>query len=207
MMASAPLPAQESLWANRTVGILGGSFNPAHEGHRHISLEAMKRLGLDAVWWMVSPQNPLKPVKGMAPLPKRIAGAEAAARHPRIYVTDIEWHLRTRFTADTLAALKMHFPRTRFVWLMGVDNLRQIHLWHAWEKIFGLLPVAVFDRPPHGSALKSCPALEKFRSFLKPQEQAQSLKTLSPPAWTILHIPLQNVSSTAIRESKKLRKK
>src|SRR5882757_8172127 len=113
-MNIAPAPHQSGLWSNRTVGPLGGSFNPAHEGHRHISLYALKLLGLDAVWWMVSPQNPLKPVHGMASLVERMADAVNASDHPDIYVTDIEQQMNTRYTADTLIALKNHFPQTNF---------------------------------------------------------------------------------------------
>ncbi len=183
-----------------TIGLLGGSFNPAHEGHLHISLYALKMLGLDAVWWMVSPQNPLKPTRGMATLTERMAGAEKIVnRHPRIHVTDIEKHLGTRYTADTIPALKIRFPRTRFIWLMGTDNLLQIHRWQEWEKIFLSVPVAVLDRPPRGNTVKSCRALERFRSRLLPQDEAARLKHAHAPAWTILHIPLNGQSSTAIR--------
>ncbi|HYD19796.1 MAG TPA: nicotinate-nucleotide adenylyltransferase, partial [Patescibacteria group bacterium] len=128
------------LWQNRTVGLLGGSFNPAHDGHRHISLYALRLLGLDAVWWMVSPQNPLKSAKEMASLATRMAGAIAASHHPKIHVTDIEQHLNTRYTADTLRALQARFPRTKFVWLMGTDNLRQFHRWQEWQEIFKMVP-------------------------------------------------------------------
>jgi nicotinate-nucleotide adenylyltransferase len=194
-----------NLWAGLSVGLLGGSFNPAHEGHRHISLYALKMLGLDAVWWMVSPQNPMKPAAGMAPLEKRLASATAASRHPRIHVTDIERRMGTRYTVDTLTELKKMFPRTRFVWLMGTDNLLHFHRWHGWESIFGRVPVAVLDRPPRANNVRACPALERFRPFLLPQDQAQFLKTAAPPAWTILHTPLNAQSATAIRERRALR--
>jgi nicotinate-nucleotide adenylyltransferase len=203
-MNIAPTSHQSTLWSNRTVGILGGSFNPAHEGHRHISLYALKLLGLDAVWWMVSPQNPLKSATNMASFEKRIASAVEASNHPDIYVTDIEQQMNTRYAVDTLAALKNHFPRTNFIWLMGTDNLLQVHRWHHWEKLFDLVPMAVLDRPPHGNSIKSCPALERFRANLLQQEQAQLLKTSKPPAWTILHIPLNEQSATNIRERRKL---
>jgi nicotinate-nucleotide adenylyltransferase len=197
---------QPNLWAGRTIGLLGGSFNPAHEGHRHISLYAMKMLGLDAVWWMVSPQNPLKPEKGMAPLADRLKSAVKASHHPNIIVTDIETQLKTRFTADTIEALGRHFPSTQFIWLMGTDNLQQVHRWQNWQDIFQSVPVAVLDRPPRGNALKSCPALERFRPYLKTQDQAQLLKLEKPPVWTILHIPLNHTSSTKIREKGKLQR-
>ncbi len=195
---------QSHLWSGRTVGLLGGSFNPAHEGHRHISLYALKLLGLEAVWWMVSPQNPLKSKKDMAPLQERMASARKASHHPRIIVTDIEQHLHTRYTADTLRALQTHFPATRFVWLMGTDNLHQVHRWQEWQKIFSLVPVAVLDRPPRGNSVRSCPAFERFRACLEPQEQSQLLKTQPPPVWTILHIPLNEQSATKIRAKSKL---
>lgn len=205
-MPVTPSPYAVNLWAGRTVGLLGGSFNPAHEGHRHISLYAAKHLGLDAVWWMVSPQNPLKSRKEMAPLKERVASAVKASRHPKIIVTDIEQRLHTRYTADTLRALQKRFPTTRFIWLMGGDNLRQIHRWKKGYKIFGMVPVAVLDRPPRGNAVRTCPALERFRSCLEPQERAQLLKTRKPPCWTILHIPLNALSATQIRAKSKLRR-
>jgi nicotinate-nucleotide adenylyltransferase len=191
--------SRSNLWDKRTVGLLGGSFNPAHEGHRHISLYALKMLGLDAVWWMVSPQNPLKPTKDMAPLEKRLEAARTASRHPKIYVTDIETRLNTRYTVDTLAALKTHFPRTRFIWLMGADNLRQFHRWHRWQDIFKSVPVCVLDRPPRHDSVRACPAAGRFRPYLIDQSKCAALKRLSPPAWTILHIPLDDTSATAIR--------
>ena len=197
---------QTNLWANRTIGLLGGSFNPAHEGHRHISLYALKHLGLDAVWWMVSPQNPLKSKKDMGTYESRFRSAEKISNHPNIHVTDIERQFHTRYTADTLKALKAHFPQTRFVWLMGTDNLRQVHRWQEWESIFRMVPVAVLDRPPRGNSLKSCPALERFRRYLKTQEYFQLLKSSKPPVWTILHIPLNDMSATDIREKRKLQR-
>ena len=138
--------------ARLRVGLLGGSFNPAHDGHRHISLLALRRLGLDQVWWLVSPQNPLKSTAGMAPLAERMAGARAAARHPAIKVTDIERRLGTRFTADTLVRLRRRFPDLGFVWLMGADNLVQVPKWQRWTEIFTCMPVAVFDRPSYSYA-------------------------------------------------------
>src|SRR5262245_19769275 len=133
----------------RRIGLLGGSFNPAHEGHRDISLAALAYLDLDEVWWVVSPQNPLKSEKGMASFAERMAGAQAMAHHPRIKVTDIEKWLGTRYTADTMRTLVTRFPSYRFVWLMGADNLAQIASWRDWTRIFHLVPIAVFDRPTY----------------------------------------------------------
>ena len=130
------------------IGLLGGSFNPAHDGHRTIGLRALRELRLDAVWWLVSPQNPLKPRAGMAPLAERLAGARRVARHPRIRASALEAALGTRHTVDTVAALRRRWPKARFVWLTGADNLLQMPAWRRWPALFRAVPVAVFDRPP-----------------------------------------------------------
>lgn len=188
------------LWAGRKVGLLGGSFNPAHEGHRHISLLALQRLRLDAVWWLVSPQNPLKSAKDMAPLPDRLQSASDTSRHPQIIPSAIETELGTRYTCDTLSALCRHFPRTRFVWLMGSDNLHQFHLWKNWQDIFKTVPVAVFARPPEGDSIRPAPAGQKFQRYKIDETNAAGLADRPAPCWTILHTPLNPLSATAIRE-------
>lgn len=184
---------------SRRIGVLGGSFNPAHAGHRHISLEALKRLKLDEVWWMVSPQNPLKPMKGMAPLAVRLLEAQQVARHPRIRVTSIEVELGTRYTADTLKALKARFPRTRFVWLMGGDNLIQVDRWDRWTSIFETVPVAVFARPTYSLRALSSRAARRFAGQRLHQGQADQLADRRPPAWGYLLVPLDATSATDIR--------
>lgn len=194
-------PYSATLWEGRTVGLLGGSFNPAHEGHRHISLYALKMLGLDAVWWMVSPQNPLKSAKDMASLHTRLRDASAVAAHPKIFVTDIESQMGTRFTADTLKALKKHFPRTRFIWLMGADNLHQFHRWKNWQEIFRAVPVCVLARPPQGNLVRASKAVGRFRGGLT----GGPLAGAKLPALKILHIPLNAQSATAIRSARKNR--
>ena len=147
--------------AGLRIGLLGGSFNPAHDGHLHASLTALKMLQLDYVWWLVSPGNPLKPQTGMAPFAQRLAQArKIAVPHKRIIVTGVESALGTRYTVDTLAALQKRFPQIRFVWLMGSDNLVQFSRWRRWNKIMARMPVAVIARP--GTvlrALASKPAL------------------------------------------------
>lgn len=202
MHYTSPTPYTTEPWKGRTVGLLGGSFNPAHDGHRHISLYALKMLGLDAVWWMVSPQNPLKTTAGMAPLETRVREAQQVSNHPKIVVTDIERHLNTRYTADTLRKLQKLFPDTRFVWLMGTDNLRQFHKWQEWQSIFQHVPVCVLDRPPRGNSIRACKTAERFRPYLLGQEKAMALKTTQLPAWTILHIPLSALSATEIRQKR-----
>lgn len=179
----------------RRIGILGGSFNPAHQGHLDISRAAIHRLGLDQVWWLVSPQNPLKKKEELAPLSRRIASARKRAKGRRVRVTAIEKALGTRFTVDTLAALRRRFPKVHFVWLMGSDTFVQLPRWRRWKRIFGLVPVAVVPRP--GSALKlrhSRPA----RLFAKARMPARML-TDKPPAWTILRAAGVSASATRLR--------
>lgn len=188
----------------RRIGLLGGSFNPAHEGHRAISLEALRRLDLDEVWWMISPQNPLKPQAGMAELAERLEYARRVARHPRIRVTDIECRLRTRYTADTLPALKRRFPNLRFVWLMGADNLVQIPHWDRWPQIFNTVPVAVFDRPSYSIRALSGPAAHRFQAARRSERAGRSLADQAAPAWVFFHIRRHPASATAIRAGRQM---
>lgn len=181
------------------IGLLGGSFNPAHEGHLHISLEALRRLQLDAVWWLVSPQNPLKSADGMAPLAARMASATAMARHPRIHPTDIESHLGTRYTADTLIKLKARFPGTRFVWLMGADNLIQLPRWARWEDIVRTVPIAVFGRPAYSSRSMQGKVAQRYARKRVDAADAGRLAECAPPAWAFFPIKLHPASSTALR--------
>jgi nicotinate-nucleotide adenylyltransferase len=176
---------------------LGGSFNPAHEGHLHISLEALKRLGLDEVWWLVSPQNPLKPVKGMASQAERIAGAVKMARHPRLKVTGMEADWGTRYTADTLAVMKKRFPAARLVWLMGADNLRQVSRWDRWMRIFRSVPVAVFDRSPYSRESMASKAARRFSPWRV--AAPGRLIRAALPSWTFMHIKRHPASATEIR--------
>lgn len=199
MLFTPPTPYSTDLWSGRTVGLLGGSFNPAHDGHRHISLEAIKALKLDAVWWMVSPQNPMKPTTGMAPFDRRLSQARKVAQHPRIIATDIEQQMGTRYTIDTLTQLKKKFTATHFVWLMGNDNLMHFHQWHDWEEIFRLVPICVLDRPPRSNIVRNCKVTESHRQYLVDPSLAAQMPDFALPVWTILHIPLSDWSSTAIR--------
>jgi nicotinate-nucleotide adenylyltransferase len=178
---------------------MGGSFNPAHDGHRHISVEALARLGLDQIWWLVSPQNPLKSTTGMAAFARRFATAKAKAAHPRILVTDLENRLGSRYTYDTLSALRRYYPRTRFVWLMGADNLGQIHRWQHWRDIFKTVPVAVFDRPPYRLRTLASPAAAAFGRARIAPGRARNLASLAAPAWVFYPSRLEPLSSTEIR--------
>lgn len=181
------------------IGILGGTFNPAHDGHRHISVMALRRLGLQKVWWMVTPGNPLKNNGGLPPLNERAAQAERVARHPAITVTGLEAGIQTRFTYDTLLTLKQRFPATRFVWLMGADNLAQFHRWQGWQEIARLMPIAVIDRPGSSLATRSSVAAQALARFRVPEGEASALPSMEAPAWTFLHGPRSDLSSTAIR--------
>lgn len=183
----------------QTVGLLGGSFNPAHAGHRHIAEEALRRLGVDWVWWLVSPQNPLKSPTEMAPLPRRLASAATLARHPRMVATTVENDLGTSYTAETLRRLTALFPKTRFVWLMGADNLTQISRWRAWETLYDRAAVAVFARAPYSGAALMGQAAQKFRAARLPDAASRSLARHRRPAWVFLRTRLHPASATAIR--------
>ena len=196
---SPPHIASGKLWRGLRIGLLGGSFNPAHDGHRHISLMALRHLGLDQVWWLVSPQNPLKPSHGMASMESRIEQAKRIARHPRIMVTDLEQQLGTQYTSDTLPALKSAFHGTDFVWLMGADNLSQIRYWDRWQSIFTTMPVAVFARSPYSLRACSSLAAARYQRHRLTGRQSRRLSKVGPPAWTFLAIPLHGASASAIR--------
>ena len=182
------------------IGLLGGSFNPAHRGHRRISLEAMRVLGLDEVWWLVSPGNPLKEgASDMAPLAARYASAKAMARRSRIVPTAIEAELGTRFTADTLRQLKRRFPNRQFIWLMGADNLAQFHLWRDWRTIARLMPIAVIRRPGYDRTAHAARAMGWLRGFVRPSSQARNWTDWSAPAILLLRLPPDPSSATRLR--------
>jgi nicotinate-nucleotide adenylyltransferase len=183
---------------NRT-GLLGGSFNPGHRGHRHISWHAVQALGLDEVWWLVSPGNPLKDQAGMAPLDARFISARRAARDGPFRASVIEREMSTRYTVDTLRALTRRYPRRRFVWLMGADNLAQFHRWRDWRRIARIVPIAVVTRPGyHGEALMA-PAMGWLRRFVRPAAEARNWTSWRLPALVLLTVPPDRTSATAIR--------
>ncbi|SMF74111.1 nicotinate-nucleotide adenylyltransferase [Allosphingosinicella indica] len=180
-------------------GLLGGSFNPAHRGHRRISIYAAEALGLDEIWWLVSPGNPLKDPKGMAPFPARMASARQAARRLPIRVTGVERELGTRYTVDTLAALVRRYPERQFIWLMGADNLHQFHRWRDWRKIAALVPIAVIARPGYDGRAHAARAMGWLRRFVRPAGQARKWMTWSVPALVFLRLPPDPTSATGIR--------
>jgi nicotinate-nucleotide adenylyltransferase len=185
------------------VGIFGGSFNPAHDGHAHVAETAMRRLGLDRVVWLVSPQNPLKDPRDSAPLAERMASARVAAAHaaagPAMIVSDFESRIGTRWTVDTLRALTARHPGVNFVWLMGSDNLAGFHRWRGWTDIMRMMPVAVIARPGSELDSRTAPAAARFAAARVPASRARLLPRLEAPAWAYLTAPLNHRSSTSIR--------
>jgi nicotinate-nucleotide adenylyltransferase len=182
-------------------GLLGGSFNPAHGGHRRITLLAMEALGLEEAWWLVSPGNPLKPVEGMASLAPRVRSAQAQARRAPIRVTAMEREFGTRFTIDTLRALRRRYPRRRFVWLMGADNLAQLHRWRDWRAIAREMPIAVIARPGYDAHAIASPAMAWLRRYRLPAARFRNRNEWSAPALIELRFDPDPRSATAIRRA------
>lgn len=184
--------------AGQVVGLLGGSFDPAHEGHAHITREALKRFGLDQVWWLVSPGNPLK-AEGPAPMDRRMARAKAVMDHPKVKITDIEARIGTRYTAATLKELQRLYPHVRFVWLMGADNLADLHRWGQWRWIMGNVPVGVIARPGVRLSARVSKAARSFDRYRLSGRRSQRLGREDAPVWTLINVPMISVSSTEIR--------
>lgn len=183
----------------RRIGLLGGSFNPAHGGHRCISLFAKAALGLDEVWWLVSPGNPLKDSRTMAPLPARFASARAQARRAPIRITAIERELGTRYTVDTLRALKQRWPKLDFIWLMGSDNLAQFHRWKHWRAIARAMPIAAIARPGYGCAAFASPAMVWLGRYRTPAASLKNPERWSAPALVLLKFDPDRRSATQLR--------
>ena len=184
--------------AGQRIGLLGGSFDPPHAGHVHVSRRALTAFGLDRVWWLVSPGNPLK-ANAPAGMERRVAAARALVHHPRIEVTDIEERLGTRYTAATLRALLRRYPGVRFVWLMGADNLAGFHRWEDWAEIMHMVPVGVLARPGEQLRAGLSPAARRFARWRLPAGAAQGLADRPPPAWVLLPGPMLDLSSTGLR--------
>ena len=181
------------------IGLFGGTFDPPHRAHLDACLLAMKRLRLDRVWWLVTPGNPLKNTRGLAPLGERMAAARALANHPRIDITGIEAVINTRYTFDTIEWLLARCPRVQFVWIMGADNLRHFHRWQKWRAIAELIPIVVVDRPGPSLYASNSTAGQALSRFRIPEGAAVSLPGRKPPAWTFLHGLKSSLSSTALR--------
>ncbi|MBV9348983.1 MAG: nicotinate-nucleotide adenylyltransferase [Pseudolabrys sp.] len=181
------------------VGLFGGTFDPPHEAHLGASLLALKRLKLDAVWWLVTPGNPLKDTRGLAPLSERISAARILTAHPRIKVSGLEAVIKTKYTYDTLSWLLAHCPGVRFVWVMGADNLRSFHRWQSWRRIAELLPIAVVDRLGPSLYASASTAGQALARFQLPESAAAALADRRAPAWVFLHGLKSPLSSTALR--------
>jgi len=188
--------------AGQKIGLLGGSFNPPHLAHRAVSLFAMKRLGLDAIWWLVTPGNPLKDARDLPPLAERLAAAKTVAHHPRVKVTDIEAEIGTRYTYDTVTWLRERCPGVRFVWIMGADNLKSFHRWQNWRDIAAALPIAVIDRLGTSLAATAARGARALAPYRIPESDARLLPNREPPAWVFLHGLKSPLSSTSLREGR-----
>ncbi|MFK7938644.1 MAG: nicotinate-nucleotide adenylyltransferase [Roseovarius sp.] len=184
----------------QTIGLLGGSFDPPHAGHLHISREALKRFALDQLWWLVSPGNPLKS-QGPAAMDRRLDAARALVDHPRIHVTDFERQANVRYTAQTIAKLQAARPQLRFVWLMGADNLAQFHRWQDWNDIMARVPVGVLARPGKRTMARTSKTARIYAHARLPGRLSQRLADLQAPAWCFVNVPMRAISSTALRQS------
>ncbi len=184
----------------QTIGLLGGSFDPPHQGHLHISRQALRQFRLDRVWWLVSPGNPLKK-DSPAEFQRRMAASRTLVDHPKITVTDIEMRLKTRRTAETLARLTPLYPGVRFVWLMGADNMAGFHKWENWRAIMTQMPIGVLGRTENGVRAGSSPAARAFAQYRLPSSLSVTLPYHSPPCWCLVNGPTVDISSTQIRNN------
>jgi len=180
------------------IGLLGGSFDPPHAGHVHITREALKLFGLDAVWWLVSPGNPLKS-RGPAALERRMEASRAIMRHPRVHISDAEAQIGSRYTAQTIAALRGARPGVRFVWLMGADNMAQFHLWQDWRDIMQNVPIGILARPGARLAARASVAARIYEHARVPLGEARNLGRMEAPAWCFANVPMMALSSTRLR--------
>ncbi|KGM49632.1 nicotinate-nucleotide adenylyltransferase [Pseudooceanicola atlanticus] len=182
----------------QVIGLLGGSFDPAHDGHAHITREALQLFGLDRVWWLVSPGNPLK-ARQPAPMADRIARARDVIDHPAVEITGIEAVLGTRYTAETLHRIVHLYPRTRFVWLMGADNLAQLDQWQDWRWIMENVPVGVLARPGDRISARMSKAARFYREYRLAGRSSHLLGHAETPAWCFVNVPMVSLSSTILR--------
>jgi nicotinate-nucleotide adenylyltransferase len=189
------------------IGLLGGSFNPAHAGHLQISRDALKRLRLDRVWWLVAPHNPLKRQADLAPYDQRLAGARSLAKDPRMRASDLERRWGTYYTADTLALLARRHRGTRFVWLMGADSFAELHRWHAWPRVLRRIVIAVFARSPYDFTALAGKAAHRFRRARRKLGQARAMAGYAPPAWVFLPLRRHPASASAIRAAAKKKRR
>lgn len=185
------------------VGLLGGSFDPAHEGHLRLTREALKRFGLNQVWWLVTPGNPLK-AHQPGPMSERIAYAQGMIHDPRILVTGIEVRLQTRQTIDTISALQKIYPQVCFTWLMGSDNMVQFNKWDRWQEVAARVPIGILARPGSRLAARTSQAARILAAYRIPNDRAKLLGSATAPAWVQVNMPMSNASSTTIRTARTL---
>jgi nicotinate-nucleotide adenylyltransferase len=201
--AILPSCAVKGSFKGQTIGLLGGSFNPAHAGHKMITEFALKRLRLNTIWWLVSTQNPLKSKTDMRPLIDRLDTAQSIANHPKVAVKPIEFQFNTLYTADTIRTLKKRYRQTKFVWIMGADNLAQFTEWKDWNKIATMVSIAVFNRPGYSQKALSSRMARRYPDRRISECKSALLAKLKPPRWVFLHTLLNPISSTQIREENK----
>ena len=185
--------------SGQVIGLFGGSFNPPHGGHRQVSETALQRLGIDRIWWMVTPGNPLKNTDELAPLAQRLAHCRAIENDRRVVITAFEAGISTRYTADTLAHIKAKNPGVDFIWIMGADNLAEFHHWQRWREIANTFPIAVVDRPGATLSYLSAQAAIALGRYRIDESDASLLGRMKAPVWTFLHGPRSSLSSTDLR--------
>lgn len=188
-----------NLFTGLRIGLLGGSFNPAHEGHHELSLLALKLMRLDYIWWLVSPGNPQKNPTSYAPYEDRLATAQAIANHPRILISNFEQTHGLTYSANTITTLRQYFSQTKFIWMIGADNLENLHTWKNWRTIANTLPLAIFNRPGHQISALASPAAKTLSAARQPIRAAQELADMQAPAWIYFNQIENKTSATKIR--------
>jgi nicotinate-nucleotide adenylyltransferase len=186
-----------------TIGLYGGSFNPPHDGHRHVALTGLKRLELDKIWCLVTPGNPLKNNSSLPSLEERLEQTASMMDHPSIAITGLEQQLGSSYSAKTILWLTRKYPQNRFVWLMGADNLANFHHWRQWKHIFATLPIAIIDRPGYSLSPLSSKAAQVYQRWRLPEKEAKGLSANRSPSWVFLHGPRSHLSSTLLRETRR----
>ncbi|MCV6601598.1 MAG: nicotinate-nucleotide adenylyltransferase [Cohaesibacter sp.] len=185
-----------------TIGLYGGSFNPPHDGHRHVALTALHRLCLQKIWCLVTPGNPLKDNRSLPSLNRRLDQTAQIMNHPSIAISALEAKIGTNYSAQTIRWLTNRYPKTRFIWVMGADNLANFHHWKQWKSIFATLPIAIIDRPGYSLSPLSSRAAQTYQAWRLPEKEAKSLSANRGPCWTYLHGPKSDLSSTRLRSQK-----
>ena len=193
--------SRQAVCSSQKIGLLGGSFNPAHHGHLSISKIALRRLGLNQIWWIVSPRNPLKKYDFLYDFEERVFSARKIINTNKISISKLELNAQIKYTIGTLEYLRTRYHRSRFVWIMGADNLNQFHLWKEWEKIIRLMPIAIIDRPSSSLNVTSSVFANKYRAYRIDEADSSQLIYYKKPAWVFMHTKLNYQSSSQLRNS------